>query len=130
MSAPFLVRGAGLLAASTGRRRAEPDSKMARAGRGRPRRKCTGRGRLWLAELQKDLAGRESRSAALRRLANVATGSEPRNPGFHRFVLAERLDEVLLAANRRLGPMSDERYRLQRVRDEENRRVGRSPDPT
>jgi exonuclease SbcC len=76
-----------------------------------------------LAELQKDLAGRESRSAALRRLANVATGSEPRNPGFHRFVLAERLDEVLLAANRRLGPMSDERYRLQRVRDEENRRI-------
>ncbi|MGA7742976.1 MAG: SMC family ATPase [Polyangia bacterium] len=76
-----------------------------------------------LADLQKDLAGRESRSTALRRLANVATGSEPRNPGFHRFVLAERLDEVLLAANRRLGPMSDERYRLQRVRDEENRRV-------
>ena len=68
--------------------------------------------------------------SALRRLANVATGTDPRNPGFHRFVLAERLDEVLLAANRRLGPMSDERYRLQRVRDEENRRVGRSPDPT
>jgi exonuclease SbcC len=76
-----------------------------------------------LADLQKDLAGREGRSAALRRLANVATGIEPRNPGFHRFVLAERLDEVLLAANRRFGPMSDERYRLQRVRDEENRRV-------
>ena len=76
-----------------------------------------------LADLQKDLAGRESRAATLRRLANVATGAEPRNPGFHRFVLAERLDEVLLAANRRLGPMSNGRYVLQRVREEENQRV-------
>ena len=76
-----------------------------------------------IAELQKDLAGRESRAATLRRLANVATGAEPRNPGFHRFVLAERLEEVLLAANRRLGPMSNGRYVLQRVREEENQRV-------
>jgi exonuclease SbcC len=76
-----------------------------------------------LAELQKDLAGRESRAATLRRLADVATGAVPRNPGFHRFVLAERLDEVLLAANRRLGPMSESRYRLQRVLEEENQRI-------
>ena len=76
-----------------------------------------------LAELQKDLAGREGRAATLRRLADVATGAAPRNPGFHRFVLAERLDEVLLAANRRLGPMSESRYRLQRVLEEENQRI-------
>lgn len=76
-----------------------------------------------IADLQKDLASREGRAATLRRLANVATGAEPRNPGFHRFVLAERLDEVLLAANRRLSPMSNGRYVVQRVREEENQRV-------
>lgn len=76
-----------------------------------------------LAELQQDIAEREKRSTVLRRLADTATGVKPKNPGFHRFVLAERLDEVLLAANRRLGPMSGERYRLERVRDEENRLV-------
>jgi exonuclease SbcC len=76
-----------------------------------------------LAEVRSKLAGRESRAGMLRRLANVANGTEPRNPGFHRFVLAERLDEVLLAANRRLGPMSGERYRLQRVQTEESLRV-------
>jgi exonuclease SbcC len=76
-----------------------------------------------LADLQKKLAGRECRAGILRRRSQVATGAEPRNPGFHRFVLAERLDEVLLAGNRRLGPMSNGRYLLQRVREEENQRV-------
>lgn len=76
-----------------------------------------------LKDLQRELGERDVRSQALQRLARAATGSEPRNPGFHRFVLAERLDEVLLAANRRLGPMSHDRYVLGRVRTEEDQRV-------
>jgi exonuclease SbcC len=76
-----------------------------------------------LRDLLAELQGREGRFGALKRLASAANGTAPRNPGFHRFVLAERLDEVLLAANRRLGPMSNDRYVLRRVRIEEDQRM-------
>jgi exonuclease SbcC len=76
-----------------------------------------------VAELRNELRDGEHRATALRLLADAASGQRPRNPGFHRFVLASKLEDVLAAANRRLAAMSGDRYRLLRVTQEENQKV-------
>ena len=53
------------------------------------------------------------------RLSNYANGKVAGRPSLHRFVLATRLDEVLMAANNRLAAMSNDRYRLDRMVVEE-----------
>jgi len=56
------------------------------------------------------------------RLAEMAVGKGPKRITFERFVQAEILDTVLVAANQRFHTMSNGRYRLQRVRESEDKR--------
>ena len=57
------------------------------------------------------------------RLAEVASGKNPRRISFQRFVQAIHLDRVLQKANQRLRAMTGGRYILQRAEEEENRQV-------
>jgi exonuclease SbcC len=75
-----------------------------------------------LDEIAKRLAAREREHQRVQRLADLASGRSPANPGFHRFVLGYRLDEVLLHANGRLATMSGGRYRLQRPTEARGKR--------
>ena len=73
-----------------------------------------------LREIKKitdELQERERRQRALSTLSELASGKNPHNPGFHRFVLGTLLDQVLQAANNRLMSMTANRYRLERVRE-------------
>lgn len=67
-------------------------------------------------------------AAPILHMAAVATGENTRNTTLASYVLLRRFDEVLAAANRRLGTMSDGRYELVRSEDREagtrNRRQG------
>jgi exonuclease SbcC len=76
-----------------------------------------------LNDIAKGMAAREREHQRLQRLADLATGRAPANPGFHRFVLGYRLDEVLMHANRRLVTMSGDRYRLRRITEAEGVRA-------
>ncbi|MCX7718830.1 MAG: hypothetical protein N2111_10585, partial [Candidatus Sumerlaeaceae bacterium] len=75
-----------------------------------------------LDEITKRLAAREREHQRVQRLADLASGRAPANPGFHRFVLGYRLDEVLMHANGRLATMSGGRYRLQRKTEARGKR--------
>ncbi|MDQ7785329.1 MAG: SbcC/MukB-like Walker B domain-containing protein, partial [Desulfomonilaceae bacterium] len=57
------------------------------------------------------------------RIAEVASGNNPQGIAFQRFVLAALLDDVLLAASKRLQIMSNRRYALQRRADRSDRRT-------
>jgi DNA repair protein SbcC/Rad50 len=56
------------------------------------------------------------------RIAEVANGGNSEGITFQRFVLAALLDDVLLAASKRLHIMSNGRFQLQRVRERSDRR--------
>jgi exonuclease SbcC len=80
----------------------------------------TGRETGWLgqlAEIEGSLRELESRYAVLGRLSEVANGRNPYGLTFQRFVLGALLDDVLVAATRRLQLMSRGRYYLQRTMD-------------
>ena len=70
-----------------------------------------------LAEIEGSLKELESRYAVLGRLSEVATGKHNYGLTFQRFVLGALLDDVLVAATRRLQLMSRGRYHLQRTMD-------------
>jgi DNA repair protein SbcC/Rad50 len=57
------------------------------------------------------------------RISEVANGSNRDGITFQRFVLAALLDDVLLAASKRLSIMSNGRFRLQRVQERTDRRA-------
>ena len=57
----------------------------------------------------------EAKLGTAGRLADVAGGNNPWRMTFERYVQAALLDEVLQAANTRLGPMTHQRYQLQRA---------------
>ncbi len=73
-------------------------------------------------ELSKSLKEKEKYYSIIARLSEVASGSNPYNISFERFVLASLLDEVLIAASRRLRIMSKGRFDLQRLRDIRDKR--------
>lgn len=56
------------------------------------------------------------------RMERVARGENERHTSLSNWVLLRRFDEVLGAANRRLGTMSDGRYELVRTEDRESGR--------
>jgi exonuclease SbcC len=70
-----------------------------------------------LAEIEGSLKELESRFAVLGHLSEVANGRNPYGLTFQRFVLGALLDDVLVAATRRLQLMSRGRYHLQRTMD-------------
>ncbi len=77
-----------------------------------------------LAKIQRSLAEIDIRSDDVRRmyetvgvLAEVANGNNSNRVSFQRWVLGVYLDEVLVAASRKLFAMSDGRYRLERQRE-------------
>ncbi|MCE8439658.1 AAA family ATPase [Rhodovulum sulfidophilum] len=74
-----------------------------------------------LASLRDDLAGtlqrleaEEAASAPLRRLSALFDGRNPQGLDLETYAIGAMFDRVLAAANRRLGPMSGGRYRLER----------------
>jgi exonuclease SbcC len=75
-----------------------------------------------LSELRKNFADLDRRHRLEGLIADVATGDNPRRLSFERYVLAALLDEVIAAANQRLGLMSGHRYLLRRHEDVEDRR--------
>jgi len=80
----------------------------------------TGREAGWLkklAEIEVSLKELESRYAVIGHLSEVANGRNPYGLTFQRFVLGALLDDVLVAATRRLQLMSRGRYHLQRTMD-------------
>lgn len=68
-----------------------------------------------LSTLEAQFEVEEKRHQQLRLLADVARGKNERHISFHRYMLAQRLDEVLHNATQRLQTMSDGRYSLQRL---------------
>jgi len=70
-----------------------------------------------LAEIEASLKELESRYADLGHLSEVANGRNRYGLTFQRFVLGALLDDVLVAATRRLQLMSRGRYHLQRTMD-------------
>ncbi len=70
-----------------------------------------------LAEIEGSLKELESRFAVLGHLSEVANGRNLYGLTFQRFVLGALLDDVLVAATRRLQLMSRGRYHLQRTMD-------------
>jgi exonuclease SbcC len=67
-------------------------------------------------------------AAALIRVANLANAGDAnlRNVDLPTYVLIRRFEEVIDAANSRLGPMSDGRYRLERSETKEATRSRRT----
>ena len=74
------------------------------------------------ARLGKVKESLEADYAVKGRIAEVANGTNREGITFQRFVLAALLDDVLLAASKRLHIMSNGRYQLQRVRERTDRR--------
>ncbi len=84
----------------------------------------------WMEGLLEDYARSSAEMAVLEnkysvygRIAEVANGNNPQGITFQRFVLAALLDDVLLAASRRLQIMSNRRYTLQRRAERSDRRT-------
>lgn len=72
--------------------------------------------------------GAVSESGAIVRLAGVAEGSHPANVkkvSLGTYVLMRRFDDVVAAANVRLAPMSNGRYQLVRIEENEGKGGGR-----
>jgi exonuclease SbcC len=70
--------------------------------------------RMILKKLGKDLSALEEQYGVLGTLANTADGQNSLRVSLQRFVLATRLDDVLIAASQRLAMMTKGRYRIQR----------------
>lgn len=67
-----------------------------------------------LAETFRKLNEAEAASGPLRKLAGLANGNNPQNLDLETFAIGAMFDQVLEAANLRLGPMTSNRYRLER----------------
>lgn len=67
-----------------------------------------------LAETLRKLDEAEVGSGALRNLAALFDGKNPQNLDLETFAIGAMFDQVLTAANLRLGPMTANRYRLER----------------
>ena len=68
-----------------------------------------------LVELADEEAELGARYQIIGRLADVASGANPRHLSFQSYVLGAFLDDVLVAASHRLQVMSNGRYRLERT---------------
>ena len=67
-----------------------------------------------LRQMAESYAALEARYAVVKRIAEVATGSNPQRMSFQRYVLATLLEEVLAATTVRLRVMSRSRYEMRR----------------
>lgn len=67
-----------------------------------------------LSETLRKLEDAEAASAPLRRLAALTNGANPQNLDLETFAIGAMFDQVLAAANLQLGPMTANRYRLER----------------
>ena len=76
-----------------------------------------------LEKLNKELARLEEQYGVLGTLANTADGQNSLRVSLQRFVLATRLDDVLIAASQRLAMMTKGRYRIQRNTTADDRRA-------
>ncbi|MFP4106121.1 MAG: AAA family ATPase [Phycisphaerae bacterium] len=85
----------------------------------------------WCDQLEKMAAEQESAEkhyAVYNTLGEIAGGRNSLNLSFHRYVLGILLDDVLLAASRRLQIMSKGRYELRRQRELTDRRGAKGLD--
>lgn len=67
-----------------------------------------------VAKISAALKSLEERYAPLGEISNLVTGNNDRKVRLPDFAIAAMFDEVLVAANLRLGPMSNSRYQLHR----------------
>ena len=67
-----------------------------------------------LAETLRKLDEAEAASGPLRNLAALINGDNPQKLDLETFAIGAMFDQVLAAANMRLGPMTSHRYRLER----------------
>lgn len=67
-----------------------------------------------VAKISQALKSLEERYAPLGEISNLVTGNNDRKVRLPDFAIAAMFDEVLVAANLRLGPMSNNRYQLHR----------------
>jgi exonuclease SbcC len=93
-------------------------------------RSAAGHRRDQLVKLGKELADTlrrldeaEAASGSLRKLAALVNGENPQKLDLETFAIGAMFDQVLQAANQRLGPMTINRYRLER--DQEGSGRGR-----
>ena len=78
-----------------------------------------------VGKVDKEIGEKEAYYGIIGRLAEVASGRNPYNITFERFVLATLLDDVLAAASTRLRMMSNGRFDLQRLAGvDDKRRAG------
>ena len=75
-----------------------------------------------VGKVDKEIGEKEAYYGIIGRLAEVASGKNPYNITFERFVLATLLDDVLAAASTRLRMMSNGRFDLQRLTGVDDRR--------
>jgi exonuclease SbcC len=75
-----------------------------------------------VGKVDKEIGEKEAYYGIIGRLAEVASGRNPYNITFERFVLATLLDDVLAAASTRLQMMSNGRFDLQRLTGVDDRR--------
>jgi exonuclease SbcC len=85
------------------------------------RASAAGKAATALAAAAKAYAAQTADAAAVIRMANLATAGPGNNQGvtLPTFVLMRRFDEVLQAANARLGPMSGDRFQLEHTEGKE-----------
>ncbi len=67
-----------------------------------------------VAKISAKIVSLEERYAPLGEISNLVNGNNERKVRLPDFAIAAMFDEVLVAANLRLGPMSNERYQLHR----------------
>jgi len=65
-------------------------------------------------EISNNIASLEDRYAPLGEISNLVNGNNDKKVRLPDFAIAAMFDEVLVAANLRLGPMSNDRYQLHR----------------
>jgi exonuclease SbcC len=76
-----------------------------------------------LKKLAKELSALDQKYAVLGTLANTADGQNSLRVSLQRFVLATRLDDVLVSASHRLSMMTRGRYRIQRNTTSDDKRA-------
>jgi exonuclease SbcC len=76
-----------------------------------------------LKKMAEEFQSLEARHAVLRKVADVASGSNPHRMSFQRYVLATLLEEVLVATTLRLGVMSRGRYEMRRKTESTDQRT-------
>ena len=76
-----------------------------------------------LVALETRIGARDDEYRLIGRLAEVATGENPRRLSFQRYMLGACLDDVLVVASQRLSRMTDGRYTLERAQQGDRRRA-------